>query len=529
MAARGYYSPVSDSSDPQLLRDYVERRSEAAFAELVRRHVDLVHSAALRMVRDPHQAKDVTQNTFVALSHQAHQLTERAVLSGWLHRTAQNIAAQTVRTEVRRHAREKEAAAMSEIFTNESEAEWDHIAPHLDAALTDLNESDRDVLMLRYFERKSAKEMAQLLGISDEAAQKRASRAMERVREFFAKQGIKVSASGLAAAVATNAVQAAPIGLATAITTATALAGSALSTSSLAVVTKNVAMTLLQKIAISTTLVIAVGTGLYEAHRVSTLQKELQTLRSQNDSASRQNQKPGESSLPKISEAELARLQADQREAIKLRGDIAALKRDLAESKKTNPPPQPEPSPSPILKTEPLPEENPEVLVFKTEQITARIFPGQALIVGGWESPRGKRIFAYLQPKLDPASPNQIVVASKWAEFSNEAAERLEIGNLPDKSGQQTSVLPENSFEEIVKKLTGEPGVDFLSGPVLTTSSGRQARVSATETRPTTSGDVNFGPQIDVIPTIGEDGHIELVLQASLTESRKFEDQAKSP
>src|SRR6266581_674620 len=109
-------------TDQQLLRDYSEHRSEAAFAELVGRHVDLVYSAALRMVRDAHLAEDVTQGTFVALAQNAWQLTDRPVLSGWLHRTAQNLAANVVRTDVRRRAREQEAAAMNELHEPDADA-----------------------------------------------------------------------------------------------------------------------------------------------------------------------------------------------------------------------------------------------------------------------------------------------------------------------------------------------------------------------------------------------------------------------
>ena len=100
---------------------------------------------------------------------------------------------------------------------HEPDADWEHIAPHLDAALGELSEPDRDAVLLRYFERKSAREMAQTLGISDEAAQKRVSRAVERLREFFAKRGITVGASGLVVVISANAVQAAPAGLSTAI------------------------------------------------------------------------------------------------------------------------------------------------------------------------------------------------------------------------------------------------------------------------------------------------------------------------
>src|SRR6266542_2426550 len=112
---------MNDQTDAELLRAYEESRSEAAFAELVCRQVDFVYSAALRMVCDPHLAEDVTQGAFIALAKSAAQLSDRAVLSGWLHRTAQNIAAQTVRTIERRRVREQEAAAMNELLSPETD------------------------------------------------------------------------------------------------------------------------------------------------------------------------------------------------------------------------------------------------------------------------------------------------------------------------------------------------------------------------------------------------------------------------
>lgn len=262
---------MNAQSDPQLLRAYAERRSEAAFAELVRRHIDLVHSAAVRMVNDPHLAKDVSQGVFVALAKDADKLTNHPVLSGWLHRTARNIAAQTVRTEVRRRHREQEAAAMNE--HSETDAPWAEIAPQLDAALADLSEPDRDAVLLRYFENKPAQEMAALLGISAEAAQKRVSRAVERLRENFAKRGLTAGTAGLAGAISTNAVQAAPVGLAAAVSSA-ALAG----TISAAATAKVVAVSSLRKVMIAIAVAGAIGTAVHQSGRVLELQRENQTL-----------------------------------------------------------------------------------------------------------------------------------------------------------------------------------------------------------------------------------------------------------
>src|SRR5258708_9436481 len=117
-------------TDQQLLGDYAEGRSEQAFAELVTRHVDLVYSVAVRMVRDPHTAQDVTQAVFMALARQARQLAPRCLLAGWLHRTAQNLAANAVRSDVRRRVREQEAPALVPSAAPDSETTRERIAPH---------------------------------------------------------------------------------------------------------------------------------------------------------------------------------------------------------------------------------------------------------------------------------------------------------------------------------------------------------------------------------------------------------------
>ncbi len=270
-------------SDPQLLRTYAERRSEAAFAELVRRHIDLVHSAALRMVNDSHLAKDVSQGVFVALAKDAAKLTNHPVLSGWLHLTTRNITAQTVRTEVRRRQREQDAAAMNE--HPETNAAWQEIAPHLDAALAELSEPERDAVLLRYFENKPAQEMAAILGISAEAAQKRVSRAVERLRENFAKRGMTAGTAGLAGVISANAVQTAPIGLA-AIVSAAAFAGATVSS---AVVTANIiVMTTLQKALAAAVATVLAGTAIYQFQRHSQSVDDLQTQSSYSSSGREQ-------------------------------------------------------------------------------------------------------------------------------------------------------------------------------------------------------------------------------------------------
>jgi len=89
--------------------------------------------------------------------------------------------------------------------------------------------------------------MAHTLGVSNEAAQKRVNRAVERLRKCFAERGVAVGATGLAVVLSANAVQAAPAGLTATICTAAALAGSTITTAATATATQTIAMTILQK------------------------------------------------------------------------------------------------------------------------------------------------------------------------------------------------------------------------------------------------------------------------------------------
>jgi RNA polymerase sigma factor (sigma-70 family) len=326
-------------TDQDLLRDYAEDRSEAAFTQLVRRHVDLVYSAALRMVRDAHLAEDVTQGVFLALVQNARRLRNRRALPGWLHHTAQHLAANAVRAEVRRRVREQEAAAMNELLATQSNPSWELIAPHLDAALGELSEADRDAIMLRYFENKSLREVGHALGTSDDTAQKRVSRAVERLREFFAKRGVTAGASGLIAVISANAVQAAPVGLAVTISTAAALGGTTIAGTATATATKGIAMTTLQKAIVGTALAVAVGTGIYQARETSSLRTQLQTIEQQQGPLTEQigqlTRKRDEAARALAGLREALRMSTDNRDLLRLRAEAARLRSTIASARQS--------------------------------------------------------------------------------------------------------------------------------------------------------------------------------------------------
>jgi RNA polymerase sigma factor (sigma-70 family) len=193
-----------------LVQAYAAEQSEAAFAAIVSRYVGLVHSAALRQLRDSHLAQDVTQAVFVILARKAGKLAPDTVLSGWLYRTTLYACADVRRRESRRQRREQEALMEASIETSDSQTVWVKLEPVLDEAMARLRDRDRDALVLRFFENQSLKEIAARLGLEERAAQKRVQRALEKLRSFFARRGITFSAALIASAVAAHSVSAAP-------------------------------------------------------------------------------------------------------------------------------------------------------------------------------------------------------------------------------------------------------------------------------------------------------------------------------
>ena len=181
---------MTDVPDDRLLEQFARNGSEDAFAALVQRHIALVHSVALRHTANPQHAEDITQAVFVILARKAWALGRKTVLPGWLYHTARLTAANLQRAEARRVRREQEAFMQSQLEESPTDNLWRELSPQLDEAMACLGTSERDALVLRYFQNKSMAEVAKFLGLEENTAQKRVSRAMEKLRKFFRKRGV---------------------------------------------------------------------------------------------------------------------------------------------------------------------------------------------------------------------------------------------------------------------------------------------------------------------------------------------------
>src|SRR5581483_2226659 len=201
---------MQELDDIALLRKYVEQNSEEAFATLVSRHINKVYSVALRQTNNSHSAEEITQAVFVILATKANQLKRHPMLSGWLYQTARLTAVTFIRSEIRRGHREQEAY-MQTILNETAPDVWPRVAPLLDAAMGHLNDADRHALVLRFFDGKSLNEVGAAMGLNEEAAKKRVTRAVEKLQKFFFKHGVDSSAAALTESISVHSVQTAPV------------------------------------------------------------------------------------------------------------------------------------------------------------------------------------------------------------------------------------------------------------------------------------------------------------------------------
>ena len=270
-------------SDAELLQRYAQDGTNDAFASLIGRHLNLVYSVARRHVHSAALAEDVAQSVFTELACSARHIKPGTPLVAWLHVVSRRKAINAARGEARRAEREHEAAELESMKSDP--AKWSAVEPLLDEAVESLEATDRTAILLRYFENKNLREVGAALGTSDDAAQKRVTRAVEQLRAFFLRRGVTVTATGLATDLSAHALHVAPAGLGATISSAAALASSHSATSIAAV---SFTMTTLEKAMLGAALALALGGAVFEATRLRASTTALTNLRQQNESIAAQ-------------------------------------------------------------------------------------------------------------------------------------------------------------------------------------------------------------------------------------------------
>jgi RNA polymerase sigma factor (sigma-70 family) len=465
------------TSNLDLLRQFARENSQDAFSEIVRRHVNLIYSAALRQVRSPQLAEEIAQSVFADLAREAGKLKPDTILTAWLYSVTRRTAIDVIRKESRRQLREQIAVEMNNM--NATANDWTQIEPLLDDAMVALDETDRSAILLRYFENKNLREVGESLKISDDAAQKRVSRAVERLREFFSKQKIVIGASGLAVLISANAVQSAPVGLALTITNASlAAAGTTLTFMKIATATK-------LKLALCAIVVAGAVTAFVVQQQNQTkllgenesLQQQIAQLQTNNENFS--NQLANVADTKKLTDEQF-------NELLKLRGEVGVLRRQLDESAQEN---------------------------RKLQNVRVQ-----------------------MRSLNTNSSVPQLHIKARFIAMPKGSYDPKMVGIRTSNEGISSGILNDASFTNILHELRSHDDVEILAEPEVTTTSGRQTQMRATDiinvvtkfalqesnnvssivpqTEP-----VETGPILDVIPRVLSDGYtIEMQAIPSVTE-----------
>lgn len=404
-----------DSSE--LLHEFSRTGSEAAFGELVRRHLDLVYSAALRRSRgDAALAADVAQTVFTDLVRQVRNSGRRSEsvltaqsLAGWLHRHTCFVTANALRSEVRRRSREETAMQLHSLSTD---PDWSRIAPELDEALSALPDSDRDALVLRFFEQATFARVGASLGTTEDAARRRVERALDKLREQLAKRGVTSTAAVLATSLAAHAVTPAP----------TALAGTIQAAAfALPATGSTVSFLGFKTLSVGVAASLAVSGWFFSRQTGRELRQQNDFLRAEVEALTAgmvQRDEELETLRRRLpGPDELARLASERAELLRLRGEIARLRRELAEAA-----------------SEPA------------------------------------------QPTPEAATPVPDVQFSVTAKFLD-VPESL-VPSLTSVPLQSCAPISSAEAEDLLESARQIAGIDILGAPAVTTLSGRQAQIA---------------------------------------------------
>src|SRR5579885_2466131 len=214
----------SDRTDGQLLEDYIRRRDEAAFADLVWRHGPMVWGVCRRVLCNYHDAEDAFQATFLVLVRKATSILPREMVANWLYGVAHQTALKARATAARRGARERQVTAMPEPARQQQDL-WDQLQSVLDQELSRLPDKYRAVIALCDLEGKTRKEAARQLNVPEGTVASRHATARAMLARRLARSGVALSGAALAALLAQNA---APAGVPASVTLSTIKAASML-------------------------------------------------------------------------------------------------------------------------------------------------------------------------------------------------------------------------------------------------------------------------------------------------------------
>ncbi len=195
---------MKDGAQDQLFSTWLHRRDAAAFRALCERHAPVVHAACARLGAP--DADEAAQAVFIVLAQRPQAVGDPTRLVGWLLGTARRVVANQRRGEERRRRHEQEAAMEhARQRAEEVDPAWAAARPLLDEALASLSAARREAMVRFYLEGRPQAVVARELGCSVDAVKTRVHESIALLRRWFARRGVTLGMSALAAGLTSEA------------------------------------------------------------------------------------------------------------------------------------------------------------------------------------------------------------------------------------------------------------------------------------------------------------------------------------
>jgi DNA-directed RNA polymerase specialized sigma24 family protein len=472
--------------DSELLRRYCSERSEEAFARLVERHLALVYAVALRRA-GPNipLAETITEDVFTGLAAQAQALQEHASLPGWLYSRAQS----------------------AELGRDSAPQQSDQLEPVIAEAINKMAELDRRALLLHYRDGLDFRTAGAVLEISDEEARQRITQALEKLRGIL-REGGKASPAtikSLATVLLASGLVKPPVGLARNVTKRALINTSEQSGSSSFLRTNGLKVAVAALVLVATVLALVVERSSRE-RRAARSREQAEMNR-----AARVRVRPNAEISPTGTEAR-------QRRAEKL--ELSRPRVEVAESPKPPVAPPADP-PQPVAEPSAQQEQDSPVITYFAN-VTAKLTRGQTMLTGGWRTASGGRTLLLVTPEISDGETGakQIDFQTIWVAGPDDVLTELGLDNLfiDSRTNSVAHLLSEPETSILLAGLVGGTGVNVLTAPRLTTKEGMQARIDVTQSRIEGDLTIQVGPAVEILPTLGADGTLDLTVNAKFSE-----------
>lgn len=171
-------------TDIELIQRFIENKDVMAFGELYDRYSDKVYGRCLSFFHNEEIAKDATQEVFIKVLYQLSTLNQKQYFSTWLYTVTYRYCIDRYRAEKNKIFEDNEQLAVNVVFEEDNTFFDDFYSDILEKGLSQLNQEERTIILMKYHDELSVKDIAGVLDIKESAVKMRLKRSRDRLKQI---------------------------------------------------------------------------------------------------------------------------------------------------------------------------------------------------------------------------------------------------------------------------------------------------------------------------------------------------------